>query len=280
MLAYNLCCFSLNLQFLSLLKNINNNHHTFAQNTHLKKLRIGAVSYLNTKPLLYGIRQSGLLQTVDLVEDYPARVAAMLLNDEIDIGLVPVAVLPQLKEYHIISNYCIGADKDVASVSLFAQQPLETISTVLLDYQSRTSVALTKILFKNYWKKEVRFINADANYIEKINSTTAGVIIGDRALQLKDSFAYDYDLSTAWQSFTGLPFVFATWVANKKMDEDFITRFNAANQLGLQHIDEVVKQIDFPFYDIKHYYTHNISYQLDEPKKKALDLFLNLLNTV
>lgn len=245
----------------------------------MNKIRIGAVSYLNTKPLLYGIKHSELINHISLTEDYPARIAQLLLNNEIDIALVPVAVLPQLKEYYVVSNYCIGANADVASVSLFSKKPIENIETVLLDYQSRTSVALTKVLFKNYWKKEVQFIDASENYIEQIKDATAGVIIGDRALEYRNSFEYNYDLSIAWKSFTGLPFVFATWIANKPIDDNFINQFNEANKLGLESIDEVVKEIDFAHYDIKKYFTENISYEFDAPKKEALKLFLKLLAT-
>ena len=244
---------------------------------YLNKIKIGAVSYLNTKPLLYGIKRSELINNISLVEAYPAKIATMLLNDEIDIGLVPVAVLAQLKNYFIISNYCIGANADVASVSLFSKQPIDTIETILLDYQSRTSVALTKILVKKFWKKDVAFIDANENYIEQISGTTAGVIIGDRALEYRNNFEYNYDLASAWKSFTGLPFVFATWVANKPIDENFITQFNEANKLGLYNIDEVVKEIEFKHYDIKKYFTQNISYEFDAPKKAALQLFLKLL---
>lgn len=243
----------------------------------MNKIRIGAVSYLNTKPLLYGIKRSSIINDIDLIEEYPSRIAQMLLDDTIDIGLVPVAVLNSLNNYYLISDYCIGAVNDVASVSLFSHSPIDTIDTVLLDYQSRTSVALTKVLLKNYWKKEVKFVEATENYINEIKGTTAGVIIGDRALQYRNDFKYNYDLATNWINFTELPFVFATWVANKPIDESFIKAFNAANKLGLDHIDEVVKEIDFPFYDIKKYYTENISYNFDDKKKEALELFLNYL---
>ena len=246
----------------------------------MNKIRIGAVSYLNTKPLLYGIKRSELINNISLVEEYPARIAAMLLNDEIDIGLVPVAVLTQLKKYYLISDYCIGANADVASVSLFSQQPIENIKTILLDYQSRTSVALTKVLLKKFWKKDVQFVDAKENYIEEIKGTTAGVIIGDRALEYRNNFEYNYDLAIAWKAFTGLPFVFATWVANKPVDEDFIATFNEANKFGLDNIDEVVKEIEFKYYDIKKYFTENISYEFDEPKKVALQLFLKLLKPI
>lgn len=244
----------------------------------MNKIRIGAVSYLNTKPLLYGIKRSKLFNSIGLVEAYPAHIAKMLLDDDIDIGLVPVAVLAQLEEYYLISDYCIGANAAVASVSLFSEQSIEEIETVLLDYQSKTSVALTKILFKNYWKKNVQFIDANENYIEQIKGTTAGVIIGDRALEYRNKFEHNHDLAIAWKSFTGLPFVFATWVANKPIDENFIAQFNEANKLGLGSIDEVVKDIEFAYYDVKKYFTENISYEFDAPKKEALQLFLKLLN--
>jgi chorismate dehydratase len=246
----------------------------------LNKIRIGAVSYLNTKPLLYGIKRSEIVNDIDLIEEYPSKIAQMLLDDTIDIGLLPVAVLNDLKNYYLISDYCIGAVNDVASVSLFSHSPISEIETVLLDYQSRTSVALTKVLLKHYWKKEVKFVEASENYINEINGTTAGVIIGDRALEHRNNFECNYDLATNWRYFTGLPFVFATWVANKPIDAAFVKNFNAANKLGLDNIDEVVKEIDFPFYDIKKYYTENISYNFDDEKKKALQLFLKYLKQV
>ncbi len=102
---------------------------------------MGAVSYLNTKPLLYGIERAGIRKDIDLIIDYPASIASMLLNDEIDIGLVPVAIIPLMEEAHINGNYCIGSNGNVASVCLFSETPVEKIETVLLDYQSRTSLS-------------------------------------------------------------------------------------------------------------------------------------------
>lgn len=120
-----------------------------------KRLRIGAVSYLNTRPMMYGVQRSGLMQKVALVADFPAKIAAMLLNDEIDIGLVPVAIIPRLKEAHIITHYCIGAVGRVESVGIFSEVPIEQVEKLILDYQSRTSVNLARILLKEYWKKKL-----------------------------------------------------------------------------------------------------------------------------
>ncbi len=226
---------------------------------------------------MYGIKRSGLMDKIELIEDYPANIAAMLLNDEVDVGLVPVAIIPRLKEAHIVTNYCIGAVQEVASVCLFSEVELNKVERVLLDYQSRTSVNLCKILLKYYWKKEVEFVDGGKDFRNEIKGTTAGVVIGDRALEQLKISTFVYDLAKTWIDFTSLPFVFAAWVANKKLPEDFLDGFNMANGFGLKHIDEVVAENNFDAYDLKKYYTENISYNLDEDKRKGLELFLKYL---
>ncbi len=238
-----------------------------------QKIRVGAVSYLNTKPLVYGFEKGLMKDEIELVFDYPAKVAAMLLNDEVDVGLIPVAVIPQLNEHYIVSDYCIGASQAVASVCLFSDVPLHEIKEILVDYQSRTSAALLKVLIKEHWKIDPILIATSNDYQKNIKGTTAGLVIGDRALEQRSHSAYIFDLAEAWQEMTGLPFVFAAWVANKKLPETFIQSFNATTGLGQQHIDEVVSQIDFKAYDMKLYYTQNIDYNLDERKKEAVKLF-------
>lgn len=227
---------------------------------------------------MLGVRRSGLMDKVEVIEDFPANIASMLLNDQIDVGLVPVAIIPRLKEAHIITDYCIGAVGEVASVGIFSEVPMEQIETLILDYQSRTSVNLARILIKDYWKKQVIIEKATADYQHRIQGTTAAVVIGDRALAQHRHSRYYYDLSLAWQQHTGLPFVFAAWVSNKVLDEDFVDAFNRANAYGISHLDEVVKDIEFPYYDLKKYYSTNISYYLDEEKRIGLQLFLQKLS--
>ena len=243
----------------------------------MKKIKVGAVSYKNTKPLLYGIKRSGLMDKIELIEDYPAKIAALLLNDEIDIGLIPVAVIPKLKEAHIISDFCIAADEEVASVCLFSEVAIDKIEKVLLDYQSKTSINLCKILLKNYWKKDVIIEETTGEFRHLIKGTTAAVVIGDRAFEQRKISSFVYDLATAWKDFTGLPFVFAAWVANKKIEDDFLDAFNKANAYGLRHIDEIVAENPYDLYDLKKYYTKNISYILDSEKRKGLEKFLSFL---
>lgn len=246
----------------------------------LDKIRVGAVSYLNTKPLLFGIKRADWIHEIELVEEYPSRIAAMLAGNRIDVGLVPVAVIPKLGESYIISDFCIGAEGEVASVALFSEVPLENVETVLLDYQSNTSVNLARILLRDHWKKDVMFRNAAEDFRSSISGTTAGVVIGDRALEQRKISAYTYDLGAAWKAHTGLPFVFAAWVANKELPAEFIARFNAANALGIAHIPDVVKENPYATYDLTRYYTANISYPLTDEKRKGLRLFLHLLGTL
>jgi chorismate dehydratase len=243
----------------------------------MKKIKVGAVSYLNTKPLVYGFEQEMMKDQVQITEDYPASIAAMLLNDEIDLGLVPVAIIPKLNEHHIISDYCIGADGEVASVCLFSDVPIEQATEVLLDYQSRTSVRLAKILLKEYWKVSPLLTNAKADFREHIKGTTAGLVIGDRAFEQRKVSPYIYDLGKAWKELTGLPFVFAAWVSNKKLEENFISAFNATTGAGLLVIDKIVAQHPYPLFDLKKYFTQHISYTLDDRKRMGLKLFLEKL---
>lgn len=238
------------------------------------KIKIGAVNYLNAKPLIYGLKNTAIYKEIDLIEDYPAHIAEQLLHHKIDVGLLPVAAIPAMKKYYIITNYGIACNGEVGSVCLFSEVPIYQIKKIRLDYQSRTSVTLVQILAKEYWKIDVTFEQATENFREQIKSTTAAVVIGDRAFEQKHISPYCYDLGLAWKQYTNLPFVFATWVSNKALPNDFIHQFTKANQLGLNNIDAIVQQINYSFYNLKKYFTQNIHYILDDNYKKGLQYFL------
>lgn len=244
----------------------------------MRKIKVGTVSYLNAKPLIWGFEQGMMSDTVELIPDYPSRIAAMLADDEIDLGLVPVAIIPRLKESYIISDYCIGAEGEVASVCLFSDVPLGEVKEVLLDYQSRTSVKLARLLLQEYWKVNPVLTDAKEDFREHIKGRTAGLVIGDRAFEQRPLSAYRYDLGQAWKQHTGLPFVFAAWIANKKLDSGFITDFNIATGRGLQCLEDVIVQNPCDLFDLRAYYTKHISYQLTDEKRKGLGLFLSKLS--
>ena len=238
------------------------------------------MSYLNTKPLIYGFEKGIMKEEVELLMDYPANIASMLLNDEIDIGLVPVAILPALKEYYLISDYCIACDGEVASVCLFSEGPVNEIQTVLLDYQSKTSVALLKILLKDHWNIEPKLVDTSSGYELSIEAETAGLVIGDRALELRSKSKYSYDLGLAWKELTGLPFVFAVWVSNKPMDKQFIEKFNMMNSYGLNNLEGIVAKNNFSSYDLDYYLKKNIIFKPEIDKLEVITLFLEKLKAI
>jgi chorismate dehydratase len=243
-----------------------------------KKTRVGIVNYMNTKPLIYGLERPPMRDQIDLVGAYPARLAQMLANDEIDVGLIPVAAIPQLPSYHIIGNYCIGTEGEIASVCLFSEVPMNEIERVYLDYQSRSSVALLKWLMNEYWDIHPEIIPAtDENFRNEIKGTTAGLVIGDRALEQRKHSTFIYDLGSEWRAITGLPFVFAAWVSKYPLPAKFIEEFDRANGVGLEHIDEIVDANHFDLYDMKKYYTLHLSYQFDKRKREGMVKFLEMI---
>ena len=248
----------------------------------MDKIRISAVKYANTYPFIYGLTESGFDKKVLLETDHPAQCAEKLITGRVDIGLVPVAVLPLIKEYHIISDYCIGANGNVRTVMLLSNCLFEEIETIYLDYRSRSSVNLTKVLAKNSWKREFVWINTSPGFdFINIGLNEAVVLIGDQCFEYERSFKYRIDLAMAWKEFSGLPFVFACWTANKELNEEFIKDFNNALMLGVKNIGAVVKKFGktgtIRGNDLMNYLTENIDYDLDDDKKKALKMFLELM---
>ena len=232
------------------------------------------MSYLNTKPLLYGIERSPLLERMELITDHPASIAEMLLKDEIDIGLVPVAIIPEMREYYINTRYVIGCNGPVGSVCLFCQVPVKELRKVLMDNESKTSVALAKILLKDYWKISPEYEEASSGFLEEIKGSIGAVVIGDRALKQRSISSYGYDLGEAWKNMTGLPFVFAAWISNKRLDPGWVEAFDEANGKGVRQIDQVIEWLPDDLINLKEYYTRYLSYELDTEKEKGLEAFL------
>jgi chorismate dehydratase len=245
----------------------------------MERIKVTAVNYLNTKPFLYGILQSPISKSMELKLDMPSECARKLATGEADLGLVPVAIIPQLERARLVSDYCIGTIGAVGTVSIFSHRPLHEIEYLYLDYQSRTSVELVKILLEKHWHLHPRLLPSGPGFEEQVAGNTAALIIGDRAIGLDEKFPFVYDLGSAWLEFTGLPFVFAAWVSNFPLEETFLGQFNEALQLGLDLIPDLMYLLPSPHpgFDLQRYYRENISYTFDQDKKKALELFLSHL---
>ena len=245
----------------------------------MEKLRISIVSYLNSKPFLFGLQRSDLLPDFELKAEIPSKIAAKLSYNITDLGLIPVAALEDLNKYQIVSNYCIGSVGKVKTVVLASEVPIESIENVLMDYQSRSSVVLAKVLAKFYWKRNFNWENTCNNFQNiSIKGTTAGVVIGDRVFDIEKRYKYIYDLSEEWYNFTRLPFVFAVWASTKTISAEYEENLNKAFEFGFEHLDEVIseEQKNYPGVDIKSYLTRSISFNFDEQKKQGMKKFLEL----
>jgi chorismate dehydratase len=229
------------------------------------KYRIALVEYLNTFPFYEGMRLTGLEEEMEVLRVVPSECARLFKQNEVDISLCPVGALDDMGEYRIIGDYCIGADGPVNTVMLMSNIPLEEIKTVKLDSHSRTSNLLVQILAQRYWKKEWAYYDKENGVIPD-----ASVMIGDKVFIEKDKFKYQYDLAGAWKELTGLPMVFAVWIARPGLSDVPIQKINESFKAGMKLVlngNNLLApwQVD--------YLVNFISYPLDEQKRKALNLF-------
>jgi len=236
---------------------------------------LAAVSYLNTKPLLYGLLHGPLAQCLRLELDYPAGCARRLLEGSVDMALIPTGVIPQCPSAQVFSNFCIGSRNRVKTVGIFAHQPLENLTAISLDPHSRTSVLLLKILLKEYWNLPIRLVEAGADHDMEIAMECGALIIGDQTMGLHEKYPFFYDLGEAWRSHTGLPFVFAAWVSRKELNPTFVKAFNESMELGLDAIPELLlllPKVEADF-DLAAYFRNHIHYHLDEQMLEGMQLF-------
>lgn len=247
------------------------------------RIRISAVKYANTYPFIYGLTESGFDRKVILTTDHPADCAAKLIDGQVDIGLIPVAALPQMKDYHIITDYCLGAYGKVRTVLLLSNSPFNDIKAINLDHRSKSSVTLARILAKYYWKREFIWTNTADGFDFRNSKHNEGIVlIGDQCVEYETRFRYKIDLAEEWYRFTGLPFAFACWTSNRSLDEDFLSDFNSALALGVNNIPGVVAKYGKTGIirggDLKVYLTEYMDFSLNDDKRKAIKLFLELMS--
>ena len=154
---------------------------------------------------MYGLMHEGMPEMLEMALDIPSVCADKLERGEVDLALVPIAILPKLKTPFIISDYCIGTIGAVKTVGIYSDVPIEEITELYLDFHSRTSVQLAQILLKEYWKISPKLNQATEGFIKEIKDTLGAVVIGDRTIGLEDKHRYFYDLGEIWMKHTGLP---------------------------------------------------------------------------
>jgi len=238
-------------------------------------IRVSCVSYLNSQPFIEGLRNSPVRDEIDLALDIPSVCGEKMQHGAADIGLVPAVLLPEIPGGRVISDFCIGADGEVETVLLLSRVPLERVTHILPDSDSRTSVMLARILCSRFWKIHPTWL-PPGRVREASGETTAVIAIGDKTFGMASGYPFVIDLAAAWKQHTSLPFVFACWVANTSLPADFLDRFNSALASGISTLPETARKLvpQYPGIDVRRYLENKISFSLDDPKRKALQLFL------
>ena len=241
-------------------------------------MRIAAIRYINTLPLIYGMEYHPDLK---LTFDTPSGCYRMLMEDEADVALVPILGTQMNSSVRAIKGLGIAATNCTESVYLFATKPLDRIKTVLTDPSSLTSVLLSKIILQEKYGNRPDFLTGSAENIHEIlRLFDAALIIGDEAI-LADKSDYDhYDLASEWYSITGFPFVFAVWASKKSLStaerEIFHTAFQQASENWETIYDQAARilAVDLPF--LKRYYNKNLRYHLIRSDYEGLLRFLTI----
>jgi chorismate dehydratase len=207
-----------------------------------RPLRIGSVSFLNAKPLIYGLERATDLR---LTLDVPARLLNGLVDERFDVALLPVIDYQRLPGLKLLTSGGIGCDGATLTVRIFSPVSVERITTLACDTDSHTSVALAQIVLSKLYRVRPRFVDLAAG---AVTGDTALLLIGDKVVcEEPKGLPHQLDLGEAWKRLTGLPFVFAAWIARAGVDlGDLPGRLELAKRDGLAHLDEIIARHAVP----------------------------------
>ncbi len=243
----------------------------------MSRPKIGAVSYLNTKPLVEGLADDA--SEYEHVFDLPSRLADRLADGDLDVALIPVIEAVSHPEYTIVSDACIACRGPVWSVKLMSRVPGREIKTLALDEGSRTSCALARILLARQFESrpECRLLSINDDW--KSTDADAALIIGDRAMKADaPEFPHVWDLGEAWNAMAGNPFVFAVWAARRESD---LVRLNSvlsdARDRGLDKLEDIAAD-QAPGYGLSYeeclnYLRENLHFNLGTEEKKGMEKY-------
>lgn len=254
-------------------------------------MRLSASSYSNTAPLVWSFIYGQNHGKAELILDTaPARSAELLAQDRVDAALVPLIACQTIDGVRLVPDVCVGARERVRSVCLATNgQDLNEVRTVSLDVSSKTSVVLTKIVFREFLGLEPEWRDAEPNIDAMLSVSDAALIIGDPALSITNRRITDsnsesriqnlrsFDLAELWHRHTGLGFIFAMWMtrhASSPID------FASARDEGLAHIDEIAANYESDTFltreEIRSYLVENISYSIDDSMRSGMELYFSL----
>jgi len=245
-------------------------------------IRIGSVSFLNARPLVHGLEQGLGSRGIDLTYAAPAALADRMLEGELDLALLPVIELSRMPELEIVPGLGIVTSGASRSVLLIANVPIDQVSSVALDSESRTSNALVRVLFASVWQRRPEFTLHSGSLEVALSDYDAAVRIGDKALfEPQPAGTFVYDLGTVWSDKTRLPFVFAAWAARPGvLDRELYRTLHDARRRGLAKLEQIAR--DYAWQGRSHpqlaleYLRDNISFRLGADEVQAMKLFFRV----
>ncbi len=243
----------------------------------ISSVRIGAVSYLNSKPLIFCLRR--LVPEAVICEDLPSRLADRLEQGDLDVALVPSIEYFRNPDYVIVSDACIACEGAVRSVNLYSRVPVERIRTLALDEGSRTSAALTQLLLRDRFGVEPVIEPLPIGVTAADCSADAMLVIGDRGMFPPDGeYHFVWDMGCQWLQWTGLPFVFAMWIGREDSRLQGVAEvLTAARDEGVTRLAEIARQeapaIGIPEMECLTYFSDHLQFRLREPQRQGLALF-------
>lgn len=251
----------------------------------MRRLRISAISYLNTAPLMWDFDHGEAAKDFDIFYTVPSSCAAALRQGTGDIGIIPAIAYNSIPGLVIIPQVAIAARGPVRSILLISKMPLEKIRTVATDNSSLTSVALTKVLFGKWWGGGREFRSLPPELPSMLRECDAALVIGDPALKVDRSRYQVLDLAEEWRRLSGKSFVFAFWavreaaLAEMEPGLDLAGIFQASRDHGLQSaaLEEIARdwsgRLQITPAAVKDYLTRNIYYQLDQDCLEGMEMF-------
>jgi chorismate dehydratase len=251
----------------------------------MSRLRISAISYLNTAPLIWDFEHGDVGRDFDISYTLPSACARELKAGTADIGIIPAAAYTQIDNLMVLPGVAIASRRAVGSILLVSRVPIDEIRTVALDTSSMTSGALTKILFEKWLGGGRTFTSHEPNIERMLATNDAGLVIGDPALQIDRTRYITLDLAEEWIRHTGKPFVFAVWAVRKEALHDppessnLAKIFQQSRDHGLEpaSLDQITREwaprLGLAENDVRSYLTENIYYHLDAPCLEGLQLF-------
>jgi chorismate dehydratase len=246
-------------------------------------MRISAISYLNTAPLMWDFEHGLAQPSFEVSYTIPSQCARDLRDGRADIGIIPAAAYATIPELVILPGVAIASKQPVRSILLISRKPLEDIRSVALDNSSLTSAALTRVLFQRFWGGARAFRSESPKLEDMLANNDAALLIGDPALKVDRSAYYTWDLAEEWIRLTGKPFVFAFWAVREQAARDsrldLASIFQASRDHGLklENVRQIAElwsgKLSLPQQAIHEYLTENIFYSLDEACLEGLRLF-------